>query len=92
VSARSPQHAEVAVAVRPRRRHQGGDPIRQLPWRQVPRGSAAAAWFAAGTPGINRIVCADARVEVLDHVGQAPVGSGDIFEIHATGSGGYGPP
>jgi 5-oxoprolinase (ATP-hydrolysing) len=46
----------------------------------------------AGQPGINRVVRADGSVEQLDHIGQAEMGAGDIFEIHTPGGGGYGQP
>jgi len=46
----------------------------------------------AGQPGINRVVRSDGTVEQLDHIGQAEMGAGDIFEIHTPGGGGYGPP
>ena len=43
-----------------------------------------------GAPGINRVVRADGRVEVLEHIGQVEVGPGDVFEIHTPGGGGSG--
>ena len=46
----------------------------------------------AGQPGINRVVLMDGTVEQLDHIGQAEMGAGDIFEIHTPGGGGYGQP
>jgi 5-oxoprolinase (ATP-hydrolysing) len=49
--------------------------------------------MAGGEPGqlgINRVVRADGRVEALDHIGQAQMQPGDIFEIHTPGGGGYG--
>ena len=44
----------------------------------------------AGAPGLNRVVRADGRVEVLDHIGQTQMAPGDVFEIHTPGGGGYG--
>ena len=43
-----------------------------------------------GMPGLNRVVRADGRVEVLQHIGQVEVQPGDVFEIHTPGGGGYG--
>jgi 5-oxoprolinase (ATP-hydrolysing) len=44
----------------------------------------------AGRVGINRVVRADGSVDELGHIGQAEMKSGDIFEIHTPGGGGYG--
>ncbi len=43
-----------------------------------------------GAPGINRVVRADGSEERLDHIGQAEMQPGDVFEIHTPGGGGYG--
>ncbi|MBL0920438.1 MAG: hydantoinase B/oxoprolinase family protein [Hydrogenophaga sp.] len=45
---------------------------------------------AQGAPGINRVVRSDGRSEDLQHIGQAEMAVGDIFEIHTPGGGGYG--
>ncbi|TFZ01160.1 hydantoinase B/oxoprolinase family protein [Ramlibacter rhizophilus] len=45
-----------------------------------------------GQPGLNRVVREDGRVETLDHIGQAQMQPGDVFEIHTPGGGGFGPP
>ena len=43
-----------------------------------------------GQVGINRVVRLDGRIEALQHIGQAQMEAGDIFEIHTPGGGGYG--
>jgi 5-oxoprolinase (ATP-hydrolysing) len=51
--------------------------------------------MAGGQPGqvgLNRVVRADGSVEQLEHIGQAEMMLGDVFEIHTPGGGGYGPP
>ncbi|MEO8655839.1 MAG: hydantoinase B/oxoprolinase family protein, partial [Ramlibacter sp.] len=51
--------------------------------------------MAGGQPGkvgVNLVVRADGSVEQLDHIGQAEMMPGDVFEIHTPGGGGYGPP
>jgi 5-oxoprolinase (ATP-hydrolysing) len=51
--------------------------------------------MAGGEPGqvgLNRVVRADGSVEQLEHIGQAEMMPGDVFEIHTPGGGGYGPP
>jgi len=45
---------------------------------------------APGAPGINRVVRVDGRTQELQHIGQAEMAVGDIFEIHTPGGGGYG--
>ena len=55
-------------------------------------GAFGMAGGEAGQPGLNRVVRADGRVEVLGHIGQAEMGVGDVFEIHTPGGGGYGTP
>jgi 5-oxoprolinase (ATP-hydrolysing) len=56
--------------------------------RKVP--SFGAAGGRPGQVGINRVVRADGSVEPLDHIGQAEMAPGDIFEIHTPGGGGFG--
>ncbi len=43
-----------------------------------------------GAMGINKVVRSDGRVELLDHIGQAEMLPGDVFEIHTPGGGGFG--
>ncbi|HQS64489.1 MAG TPA: hydantoinase B/oxoprolinase family protein, partial [Acidovorax defluvii] len=43
-----------------------------------------------GAPGVNKVVRANGRVELLDHIGQAEMQPGDVFEIHTPGGGGFG--
>lgn len=45
---------------------------------------------APGAVGINRIVRSNGAVEELAHIGQAEMQSGDVFEIHTPGGGGFG--
>ena len=55
----------------------------------------AAFGMAGGQPGqvgVNRVLRADGRVEVLEHIGQVQMQPGDVFEIHTPGGGGYGVP
>ena len=44
----------------------------------------------AGVPGVNKVVRANGRVELLDHIGQAEMQLGDVYEIHTPGGGGFG--
>ena len=44
----------------------------------------------SGALGINRVVRVDGRIEELQHIGQAEMAAGDIFEIHTPGGGGFG--
>lgn len=53
-------------------------------------GAFGMAGGEPGQVGINRVVRADGRVEELDHIGQAEMKPGDVFEIHTPGGGGYG--
>ena len=53
-------------------------------------GAFGMAGGQAGLPGINRVVRADGRVEVLEHIGQAQMQPGDVFEVHTPGGGGFG--
>jgi 5-oxoprolinase (ATP-hydrolysing) len=53
-------------------------------------GAFGMAGGEPGQVGINRVVRGDGRVEELDHIGQAEMKPGDVFEIHTPGGGGYG--
>lgn len=53
-------------------------------------GSFGMAGGGAGQVGINRVVRVDGTIDELDHIGQAEMASGDIFEIHTPGGGGFG--
>ena len=53
-------------------------------------GAFGMAGGAAGAVGINKVVRSDGRVERLDHIGQAEMAPGDVFEIHTPGGGGFG--
>ena len=53
-------------------------------------GAFGMAGGLPGQVGINRVVRADGRVEVLAHIGQADMQPGDVFEIHTPGGGGFG--
>ena len=53
-------------------------------------GAFGMAGGEAGQVGINRVVRADGRIEVLGHIGQVQMHRGDVFEIHTPGGGGYG--
>ncbi|MES2936665.1 MAG: hydantoinase B/oxoprolinase family protein [Pseudomonadota bacterium] len=53
-------------------------------------GAFGAAGGEAGQVGVNRVVRADGRAEMLDHIGQAEMQPGDVFEIHTPGGGGFG--
>jgi 5-oxoprolinase (ATP-hydrolysing) len=53
-------------------------------------GAFGMAGGEPGQVGINRVVRADGSVEALEHIGQAQMEPGDIFEIHTPGGGGYG--
>ncbi|MRD49292.1 5-oxoprolinase [Caenimonas koreensis DSM 17982] len=55
-------------------------------------GSFGMAGGLPGQVGINRVVRQGGSVEQLDHIGQAEMAPGDIFEIHTPGGGGYGKP
>ncbi|MEO8544114.1 MAG: hydantoinase B/oxoprolinase family protein, partial [Burkholderiaceae bacterium] len=51
--------------------------------------------MAGGLPGalgINRVLRTDGSVQALGHIGQVQMASGDIFEIHTPGGGGFGTP
>lgn len=49
-----------------------------------------AAGGQPGQVGINRVVRVSGATEQLDHIGQAEMAAGDIFEIHTPGGGGFG--
>jgi hypothetical protein len=49
---RGSEHAEVAVAVNSRRRHQGGEAVEQLERRQEQRAAAAGARFRVVVDGV----------------------------------------
>jgi len=49
-----------------------------------------AAGGQAGQPGVNRVLRQDGAVETLGHIGQVEMQTGDVFEIHTPGGGGYG--
>ena len=53
-------------------------------------GAFGMAGGQAGLPGMNRVVRVQGRVEKIDHLGQADMQPGDIFEIHTPGGGGFG--
>ncbi len=53
-------------------------------------GAFGMAGGAPGAVGINKVVRSDGRVELLDHIGQAEMQPGDVFEIHTPGGGGFG--
>lgn len=53
-------------------------------------GAFGMAGGQAGQVGINRVVRTDGSIEDLNHIGQAEMKPGDIFEIHTPGGGGYG--
>ncbi len=55
-------------------------------------GAFGLAGGQPGLPGLNRVLRADGRVEVLGHIGQTAMQPGDVFEIHTPGGGGYGVP
>ena len=54
-------------------------------------GAFGMAGGTPGKPGKNIVNRADGRTEILGHIGQADMQSGDVFEIHTPGGGGYGP-
>ncbi|HSV52735.1 MAG TPA: hydantoinase B/oxoprolinase family protein [Burkholderiaceae bacterium] len=53
-------------------------------------GAFGMAGGQAGQVGINRVLRVDGSVEALDHIGQAEMAPGDVFEIQTPGGGGYG--
>ena len=55
-------------------------------------GAFGMAGGESGQVGRNLVVRTDGRVEALDHIGQAEMSPGDVFEIHTPGGGGFGKP
>ncbi|WP_312792707.1 hydantoinase B/oxoprolinase family protein [Diaphorobacter nitroreducens] len=53
-------------------------------------GAFGMAGGQPGMPGVNRVVRADGRAEPLQHIGQAQMEAGDVFEIQTPGGGGFG--
>ena len=53
-------------------------------------GAFGMAGGQAGQVGQNIVVRCDGRVQALGHIGQADMQTGDIFEIHTPGGGGFG--
>jgi len=53
-------------------------------------GAFGMAGGQAGEVGLNRVIRADGRVEVLGHIGQAEMQPGDVFDISTPGGGGFG--
>jgi 5-oxoprolinase (ATP-hydrolysing) len=53
-------------------------------------GAFGMAGGQAGQVGVNRVLRADGRIEKLDHIGQAEMQAGDVFEISTPGGGGFG--
>ncbi len=55
-------------------------------------GAFGMAGGQAGQVGANRVLRADGRVDVLEHIGQVELQPGDQFEVSTPGGGGFGPP
>jgi len=55
-------------------------------------GAFGMAGGAPGAVGINKVVRVNGRTELLEHIGQAEMQPGDVFEIHTPGGGGFGTP
>ncbi len=55
-------------------------------------GAFGMAGGEPGQVGRNVVVRAGGQIEALDHIGQAEMLPGDIFEIHTPGGGGFGKP
>jgi 5-oxoprolinase (ATP-hydrolysing) len=53
-------------------------------------GAFGMAGGEPGQVGRNLVVRAQGQVEALDHIGQADMQPGDVFEIHTPGGGGFG--
>jgi 5-oxoprolinase (ATP-hydrolysing) len=53
-------------------------------------GAFGMAGGQPGQVGLNRVIRADGRVELLGHIGQAEMQAGDVFEITTPGGGGFG--
>ena len=54
------------------------------------QGAFGMAGGKAGAPGVNKVVRANGRVELLGHIGHVEMQPGDVFEIHTPGGGGFG--
>jgi 5-oxoprolinase (ATP-hydrolysing) len=54
------------------------------------QGAFGMAGGEAGAVGINRVLRSDGSETVLEHIGQADMAAGDVFEIHTPGGGGWG--
>lgn len=50
-----------------------------------------AAGGQPGVVGINTVIRGDTRREVVPHIGQVHMQTGDVFEIQTPGGGGFGP-
>ncbi|MEK6290429.1 MAG: hydantoinase B/oxoprolinase family protein [Paraburkholderia tropica] len=55
-------------------------------------GAFGAHGGCPGEVGVNRIIRRDGTVEELDHLAEAQMAAGDVFEINTPGGGGYGAP
>ncbi len=55
-------------------------------------GAFGMAGGEPGLPGKNIVTRTDGRTEILGHIGQADMHSGDVFEIQTPGGGGFGLP
>ncbi len=53
-------------------------------------GAFGMAGGGTGQTGLNRVVRENGAVEELEHIGQAEMLPGDVFEIHTPGGGGFG--
>ncbi|MDI1269525.1 MAG: hydantoinase B/oxoprolinase family protein [Polaromonas sp.] len=55
-------------------------------------GAFGMAGGEPGQVGRNLVLRANGQTEALDHIGQAEMRPGDVFEIHTPGGGGFGKP
>ncbi|MDP1885366.1 hydantoinase B/oxoprolinase family protein [Polaromonas sp.] len=55
-------------------------------------GAFGMAGGEPGQVGRNLVLRANGQTEALDHIGQAEMLPGDVFEIHTPGGGGFGKP
>ena len=55
-------------------------------------GAFGMAGGEPGQVGRNLVVRANGQIEPLEHIGQAEMQPGDVFEIHTPGGGGFGKP
>ncbi len=55
-------------------------------------GAFGMAGGEPGQVGRNLVVRASGQTEALEHIGQAEMEPGDVFEIHTPGGGGFGKP